>query len=136
MKSHCLKEYHVVTKYRMIHTISKYSLQYLVKMITWYSIDIWQYWNMIWTISKWNQFSFFLAKEKDNNRKHKTHSSNNGIDESDSSRCILEFKANESRSGMMNSNNLPKLKNRACTIIFRGNPGDVLLLHLETYKLR
>ena len=81
-------------------------------------------------------FLSFLAKEKDYNRKHKTHSSKDGIDESDSSRCILEFKANESRSGMMNSNNLPKLKNRACTIIFRGNPGDVLLLHLETYKLR
>ena len=81
-------------------------------------------------------YFILIAKEKENNRKYKNHSSNEGSDESDSSRCILEFKANESRSGMMNSNNLPKLKNRACTIIFRGNPGDVLLLHLESYKLR
>ena len=77
----------------------------------------------------------FTAKDRDN-RKQKTFSSNEGSDESDGSRCVLEFKANESRSGMINSNNLPKLKNRACTIIFRGNPGDVLHLHLESYKLR
>ena len=84
-----------------------------------------------------NDFSYvlFAAKEKDS-RRNKSYSSKDGNDESDSSRCVLEFKANESRSGMINSNNLPKLKNRACTIIFRGNPGDVLQLHLESYKLR
>lgn len=54
---------------------------------------------------------------------------------SDSTKCVQEFKANESRSGMISSSKL-NLRNRGCKLIFRGNPGDVLILRLNSYKLR
>ena len=49
--------------------------------------------------------------------------------------CVQEFNANESRSGLISSSSL-SLNNQGCTVIFRGQPGDVLLLSFNSYKLR
>ena len=49
--------------------------------------------------------------------------------------CIQEFNANESRSGIISSSSL-SLNNQGCTVIFRGQPGDVLLISLNSFKLR
>ena len=49
--------------------------------------------------------------------------------------CVVEFRGNETRSGRVGSSGLD-LRNGRCTVIFRGSPGDVLILMLNSYRLR
>jgi hypothetical protein len=48
---------------------------------------------------------------------------------------LVEYLANESRSGMIRSTDL-NLVQKKCSILFKGNPGDVVLVKLNSYKLR
>ena len=57
--------------------------------------------------------------------------------DSDPFTCKVEFAANESRSGVLDSNDLVhKLRKNRCRLTFRGNPGDVFMLRLNNFKLR
>ncbi|XP_059096393.1 uncharacterized protein LOC131890919 [Tigriopus californicus] len=50
--------------------------------------------------------------------------------------CIQEYYGNQTRSGRISSNDLQLSDNDECTLVFKGNPGDVLVLQLTTFKLR
>ena len=77
-------------------------------------------------------FSFFTDGGRRRGKKPKEPNNNNGGSNND---CVQEFNANESRTGRISSSSL-SLNNQGCTIIFRGNPGDVLMLAINSFKLR
>ena len=76
-------------------------------------------------------FSDGRRKSKQNKKKSQSKSNS----KYPNSGCIQEFNANESRSGRISSSSL-SLNNQGCTVIFRGQPGDVLLLSFNSFKLR
>ena len=51
--------------------------------------------------------------------------------------CKLEIRGNETRSGHFSQADLEIGKKKSsCSIIFKGNPGDVVLIKFNSYKLR
>ena len=81
-------------------------------------------------------FSILLFSDGGGRRRGKKpkDSTNNNSGNSNNG-CVQEFNANESRTGHISSSSL-SLNNQGCTIIFRGNPGDVLMLSVNSFKLR
>ena len=72
---------------------------------------------------------------KSKNRKQSSSSSGSSSGSGAEEKCLVEYLANESRSGMIRSTDL-NLVQKKCSILFKGNPGDVVLVKLNSYKLR
>ena len=83
-----------------------------------------------------NEPIFFIFSDGGGRRrggkKPKISNNNNSGSNND---CVQDFNANESRTGRISSSSL-SLNNQGCTLIFRGNPGDVLMLSVNSFKLR
>ena len=70
------------------------------------------------------------------NRRNPETEETGGSNRKSKSGCVLEFWGNETRSGILSSNALPELRDGMCTVIFKGNPGDVLIIKWNSYKLK